>query len=159
MKLFYLFLLPIVLIAHGGEKHDEEEVTKKIEIIKEDIDIYSTINDKYLKNIKPIFEVKCFNCHSNQTKQYWYSNLPIVSSLIKKDIKDAKKHLDFSKDFPFISHDTPRNDLVSILKSFEKKTMPPFRYRIMHSESKISEGDIQKVKIWVEKSLDLLDSM
>ncbi len=130
------------MLAHGGEKHENKnESPKKIEIKKKNDNIYSHINKEYIKNIKPIFEVKCFNCHSDKTKQYWYSNLPIVSSVIKKDIQEAKKHLDFSKDFPFISHETPRKDLISILEVFEKRTMPPFRYRIMHSESEIIEND------------------
>ena len=157
MKLFYILLVPMIMLAHSGEKHDKtKELPPKTEIKENKVDIYTQINEEYIKNIKPIFEVKCFNCHSDKTKQYWYSNFPIVSSIIKKDIKEAKEHLDFSKDFPFLSHDTPQKDLISILEAFEKRTMPPFKYKIMHSESKITPNDIKKVKLWVENSLSIL---
>lgn len=153
----FLFVVPVLVFSHGGEKHEKIEKTPvKVEIKETTKDKYNKINDEYLANIKPIFELKCFNCHSDKTKEYWYSNLPIVSSIIKSDIEEAKEHLDFSNDFPFISHETPKKDLVSILEVFEKRTMPPFEYRFMHSESKIEDSDIQKVKMWVENSLKIL---
>lgn len=157
MKSLYILLIPIIMLAHGGEKHENKnESPKTIDMRETTVNKYSKINKEYIENIKPIFELKCFNCHSDKTKQYWYSNLPIISSIIKKDITEAKEHLDFSRDFPFISHETPQKDLKSILNAFEKRTMPPFKYKIMHSESKITQDDIEKVKIWVENSLIVL---
>lgn len=157
MKLLYILLLPVFIFAHGGEKHDTKKQTQQVALKETTADKYSKINEEYLKNIKPIFEVKCFDCHSDKTKKYWYSDLPLVSLLIKSDIEEAKEHLDFSKDFPFVSHDTPKKDLISILEVFEEKEMPPFRYIIMHSESVVSDEDINKVKMWVENSLELLN--
>lgn len=158
MKLLYALSIPIMLLGHGGEKHETQvEVPKKVVIQQDNKDIYADINNKYLKDIKPIFEKKCFDCHSNKTKYPWYFKLPIISGVIENDIKKAKEHLDFSNDFPFISHDTPQKDLVSILKSAEKKSMPPFQYRIMHSDSKITDEDIKIIKAWVDSSLEQIN--
>merc|ERR1712065_7798 len=143
----------------GDEKKEMPKMEMEVEVeVKEGTkEIYSSINSEYLKNIKPVFQKKCFDCHSNQTKFPWYYKLPVISGMIDKDIKEAKTHLDFSNDFPFLSHDTPKKDLISILDVFEKKSMPPFIYTIIHSESKVSEEDIKKVKVWVEQSLEKLD--
>lgn len=161
-KMNYLFLLviPALVFGHGGEKHEKLEAPKKVEkveVVDKVKETYAQINEEYLKNIKPIFELKCFDCHSDKTKDYWYSDLPIVSSIIKSDIEEAKEHLDFSKDFPFISHETPKKDLLSILEVFEEGEMPPFEYKIMHSEAKVTQNDVDKIKFWVENSLKQLD--
>lgn len=159
MKSLYLLLIPVFLIAHGGEKHEEKkEVTKQIQVTETKRMIYSKINKDYLKNIKPILEKKCFDCHSHKTNYPWYFKLPLVSTMIQKDIDEAKEHLDFSSDYPFISHETPIKDLKSMLKVFEEKSMPPFQYRIMHSESKIIDNDITIMKQWVENSLSQLEN-
>lgn len=158
MKLLYAIILPLTLLGHGGEKHKQKIEPLKIPIVKNNTkDIYTQINNKYLKNIKPIFEKKCFDCHSNKTIYPWYFKLPIISGVIEKDIKKAKEHLDFSKDFPFISYETPKKDLVSILEAFKKGSMPPFKYRIMHSESKITDDDTKIVKKWVKNSLEQIE--
>lgn len=39
-------------------------------------EVLSDINSKYLKNIKPIFEVICFDCHNDKTNYPWYFKLP-----------------------------------------------------------------------------------
>ena len=160
MKYLFLLAVPALIFGHGGEKHEEKKVEvshDKMEMKVESKEVFSEINNEYLKNIKPIFEVKCFDCHSDKTNYPWYFKLPLVSTMIQKDIDEAKEHLDFSNDYPFISHDTPIKDLRSILKVFEEKSMPPFKYTIMHSESKILDEDIQKVRIWVEESLKKLE--
>ena len=159
MKSLYLLLIPVFLIAHGGEKHEEKkEVTKQIQVTETKRMIYSKINKDYLKNIKPILEKKCFDCHSDKTNYPWYFKLPLVSTMIQKDIDEAKEHLDFSSDYPFISHETPIKDLKSMLKVFEEKSMPSFQYRIMHSESKIIDNDMTIMKQWVENSLSQLEN-
>lgn len=78
--------------------------------------------------------------------------------MIQKDIDEAKEHLDFSNDYPFISHETPIKDLKSILKTFEEKSMPPFKYRIMHSETKVTDQDTKVIRTWVEESLKKLEA-
>lgn len=158
MKLLIFLLIPLFLFAHGGEKHEEKKSLEvKIEVQETKREAYTSINKEYIKNIKPIFQKKCFDCHSNQTNYPWYFKLPLISDLIKKDIKEAKEHLDFSNDFPFISHGTPKKDLISILDVARKKSMPPLRYAIVHRNSKITDEDITKIKKWIENSLEKLN--
>merc|ERR1711879_572953 len=111
-----------------GEKSLEikKALKEKETVLK---DKYKKINEEYLENIKPIFEAKCFNCHSSTTSYPFYYKIPGVKNMIDKDIKEAKKHIDFSKDFPFISHETPINDLKSLNKIGQKGGMPPLRYK------------------------------
>src|SRR5947207_1276617 len=92
----------------------------------------------YLTTIKPIFEEKCFNCHSNQTRYPWYYKFPIIKTLIDQDIENARDHIDMSTDFPFQGHGTPREVLQAIRRVVRKGIMPPFLYRLGHWDSKLT---------------------
>ena len=159
MKIILLFIisLPVLLFSHGNEKHEDKQQNKEVtptKITSKELQV----NKAYLKDIKPIFVVKCFDCHSNQPKYPAYYKIPGVQQLIDKDIKEAKKHIDFSKDFPFISHDTPLNDLKSLKQISLNGGMPPLRYILGHWDSKLSSDDKKKLLQWTNKAIELLET-
>ncbi len=155
-----LLISPLLLLAHGGESHENSTQTKPVitvtptDVVKEK---YAQINQVYLTKVKPIFEAKCFDCHSNQTKFPIYYKIPGVKQLIDKDIKDAQKHLNLNKDFPFISHETPIKDLKSIAEEIEEGDMPPLKYKIIHWNAFITDEEKQTIKSWTEASIKLLE--
>jgi mono/diheme cytochrome c family protein len=116
------------------------------------------ISEAYLKNVKPIFEKKCFDCHGSTTQYPWYARLPGPKQLIEYDVGEAKKHLDLSPGYPFKSHSTPIKDLQAIRESIKKGEMPPFRYRIMHWGSKLTDEEYEKVRQWTDDGEKLLQS-
>tara|TARA_R110002072_G_scaffold64203_2_gene159166 strand:+ start:4508 stop:5023 length:516 start_codon:yes stop_codon:yes gene_type:complete len=148
--------------GHAGEDHSKKEASlrnqqKAIEVdTKSNKDTLRKINKEYVTTVKPIFKRSCFDCHSGQTTFPWYYKIPGVKQLIDSDIKEAKSHLDFSKDFPFISHVTPLKDLDAIGKAIKNGSMPPFQYRIMHGESKLTEEEIKQVEKWIKESQEIL---
>ena len=132
---------------------------KSPEIVKPNVEIkekYEKINQEYLKTVKPIFQKSCFDCHGNTTVYPWYYKIPGVKQLIDSDINESKKHLDFSKDFPFISHETPIKDLDAIAKSIKNDSMPPFRYLIMHGDKKLTKDEVKQVEKWIRESKEIL---
>jgi len=56
-------------------------------------------------------------------------------------LKRQKKHLDISKDFPFISHETPLKDLKSLRFIGLKGGMPPLRYILGHWKSTLNDDE------------------
>jgi len=76
--------------------------------------------------------------------------------MIDNDIEKAKKHLNFSGDFPFSSHDTPANDLRSIASSITNNEMPPFKYKILHLDSTLTDTDKKTILSWVNNLLEKL---
>lgn len=111
----------VVTIAHKGEKHKNH----KMHVTQEEKSNLVAINEQYLKEIKPIFQNKCFDCHGVQTKFPWYQKLPGVKQYIQNDIDESKEHIDMSSDFPFKSHSSPEEDLQSIQEAIKKNEMPP----------------------------------
>ncbi|MCB9061512.1 MAG: heme-binding domain-containing protein [Halobacteriovoraceae bacterium] len=157
--LLLLFILTTTfhVWGHGGEDHSKN--VKQPKAVKPNVEIkekYIRINQEYLKTVKPIFQKSCFDCHGNTTVYPWYYKIPGVKQLIDSDIKESKKHLDFSKGFPFVSHETPIKDLDAIGKSIKNDSMPPFRYLIMHGDKKLTKDEVKQVDKWIRESKEML---
>ena len=138
------------LLAHEGEKHNDKAAQTP------PVAVYEAINQAYLKDVKPIFEAKCHDCHGSGKPLPWYAGLPVIKWLIEYDIREAKEHLDFSDDFPFTGQGTPAEDLKAILKSTKQQNMPPLRYLIMHWNSGLTEVDRQAIDYWAKEGLRVL---
>lgn len=151
--LFFIFTLSsFAVVAHqsheGGNKEQEEKDKENAAKAKA-IEILAS---SYNKDIRPIFETKCFNCHSNQTQYPWYHSLPFVKGLIDSDIQEALKHLDMTLGFPFQGHGTLPEDLKAIKEVAEDNSMPPWSYRIMHWGSGLSKEEKNAIFKWVDES-------
>ena len=144
--------------GHGGEDHSEVKI--KIEKPTSDEQLqkkYVKINKEYIKKVKPLFKRSCFDCHGNTTEFPWYYKLPGAKQLIDHDIVESKRHLDFSNDFPFKSHEEPLKDFYAIEQSIKSTSMPPFRYRILHRNSVLSKEEIEQVMSWIKSSREKLE--
>jgi len=154
-----LLVAPLLLLAHGGESHESSLHSKQVIIVAPtdlEKEQYAQINTAYLTQIKPIFKAKCFDCHSTQTVYPWYSKIPGVKQMIEYDVREAKKHLDMTKGFPFISHETPIKDLKSIQEEIEEDEMPPLKYILGHWNARLTPIEKKIVSTWTTKSLQLL---
>lgn len=142
----------LLAIAHEGKKHAGHQQA----ITVAEKSVYQIINEQYLSEVKPIFQKKCFDCHGTQTSFPWYRNLPGAKQLIQHDLEEAKEHLNMEQDFPFKSHATPIEDLNAVLETTEKNEMPPFRYRVLHSGSSLTNEEKDRVRKWVQFAKDVL---
>jgi len=158
--LVVLALLPALVWAHGDVSHEKEMTeTKKVSMYPSEMMktvIYPKINKTYITDIRPIFEKKCFDCHATMKNKPWYYKLPGVKQIMDKDIREAKEHIDMRKDFPFISHESPLDDLKSIKKIGIAGGMPPLRYILGHWDSRLTDIEKKKLVEWASKSIELL---
>ncbi len=161
IALFLFLALPLTVSGHGDEDHSggKADENAEWETISEEIpqSILKGINSSYLKNIKPIFQSKCLDCHGNVESLPWYSNLPGAKQLIRDDISEAKEHMDMSNDFPFSGHGTPQNDLEALERSINENSMPPLRYKVMHWDSGLESDEKSVIKAWIKKSIHLIN--
>lgn len=134
-------VLPILLFAHGKVKHDKKNVEKKEETSLEKV--YKDINVEYLKSVKSIFNKNCFSCHTTvNDKKNKYYNLSKAASI----------HVNLSKDYPFIGHQTPLADLESISYNIRKDMMPPDYYT-----SKLTDNEKKIVTKWIKDSISKIE--
>jgi len=122
--------------------------------------INKQINTEYITNIKPIFQTKCFACHATNSKTLpWYYGVPGVKQLMDYDMEEAKNHLNFDDDFPFISHASPLLDLKGLKKSVAERDMPPLRYRVIHWDSLLDANETKILNSWVDNSIEMLGTL
>ena len=158
-KLSAVSLLSVLLafsLKLSAHEDNSADTLKKETNVDKNLPIYELINSSYLADIKPILEKKCFDCHSNATKFPWYYKIPGFKQMIDYDIKKAKRHIDMSKDFPFISHNTPLKDLNSLREIIIENDMPPLRYVIAHWDARLTKSEREAIIKWSEESISKL---
>lgn len=148
----FLFIFSSTTFAH--KNHHAAQTTQVP--AKPPNDQLSRINELYKDKVKPIFQKKCFDCHSQNTQYPWYYKIPGARQLIDGDIEEAKEHLDFTNDFPFGGHGVPSEDLEAIGDVAKENSMPPFRYWILHRESSLTNEERRIILEWVDKSRTFL---
>ena len=99
-------------------------------------------------NVSALLKRGCADCHSSETVWPWYSHIAPVSWLVADDVNTGRRHINFQD---WEAQENPKEaaeHLALICKEVREKGMPPFSYRIMHSESRLSEEDISALCSW-----------
>lgn len=81
----------------------------------------------------------CFDCHSNETKTYWFSGIAPFSWLIRSDIDEGRGRLNFS-DWTGNSREADE-----AAESVQRGSMPPIQYTLIHPEARL--GDAEKTAL------------
>ncbi|MBK9294171.1 MAG: heme-binding domain-containing protein [Oligoflexia bacterium] len=149
--IYYLSFYVLALSSTFAHKNHNSVPQNAPQLKPQEMQLF-TINEFYKDKVKPIFQKKCFDCHSQNTQYPWYYKIPGAKQLIDDDLKKAKEHLDFSNDFPFGGHGTPNEDLDAIEDVTKDNSMPPFRYWILRWDSRILYEEKRIILEWVNRS-------
>ena len=81
----------------------------------------------------------CFDCHSNETRWPWYSNVAPISWLVQADVDEGRQVLNFS--------DWTRGyeEAQESGETVRNQSMPPRSYLMLHPEAKLSEAERQQL--------------
>jgi hypothetical protein len=106
-------------------------------------------------DIKAVLERSCFNCHSNKTTWPWYSAIAPVSWLVAGDVKEGRRHLNFSE---WEGYSTGKRiaKLDDLIREVENGTMPPGTYLLMHTEAAPSKEERDRIVDWAGALSDSL---
>lgn len=97
--------------------------------------------------VRAIIQRACADCHSEETKWPWYSNVPPVSWQIRADIANARAVMDLSRWNEYT--DEERHEFASqIARSTRVNVMPPPGYLWMHPDVKLSNDELNVLKEW-----------
>ncbi|SED15787.1 Haem-binding domain-containing protein [Tenacibaculum sp. MAR_2009_124] len=107
--------------------------------------IYS---NKPPKEIANLVKNACYDCHSNETKKYWYSNIVPVAWLIDYDIKEGKEKLNFS-DWETYPHKKKIETAGNIMFQMYEGKMPLPIYTKLHHKSNLSKAQQNKITEWI----------
>lgn len=103
----------------------------------------------------------CYDCHSNESKYPWYSNVQPFGWFLKDHIEEGRKELNFST---FATYEPKRqaHKLNEAAEQIEKGEMPIESYLLGHSEAKFSDAQKdQLVKYFrmVESEIRLMNNL
>ncbi|MBI5882073.1 MAG: heme-binding domain-containing protein [Elusimicrobia bacterium] len=155
-------LLASYAAAHKGVKHPGDGVsvpTAPTGIGSPAADregAMARINAAYLRQVKPIFLKKCFDCHGSGRPLPWYFAVPGAKHLMLYDMRTAKKHLDMRTGFPFGGHGSLRENLEALDEVVQDGSMPPWYYRVMHWDSALRPDEAALVRAWIGMAKKLL---
>lgn len=88
---------------------------------------------------KEFFVRACADCHSNETKWPWYSNIAPISWLTQYDVEEGREHFNVS-----MWGVQKKNKGDEAKEEFEKGEMPPWFYILAHPDAKLSQSETKE---------------
>jgi len=100
--------------------------------------------------VKSILQRACYDCHSNATHWRWYSRIPILSSIISRDVERARRILNFSEwsDHAGLKPAIAASTLMAACSVVQAKKMPKAPYLFFHAGARLSELDKSQFCEW-----------
>jgi hypothetical protein len=89
----------------------------------------------------------CFDCHSNETRWPWYSNVAPVSWSVTMHVDEGRDRLNFSE------WDRPRREAGEAAETVQEGSMPPLYYRMAHPDARLSAGEKAELSAGLRASL------
>lgn len=99
------------------------------------------------EEVMAILRRSCYDCHSNETQWPWYSYVAPASWLVEKDVRDGRRHMNFSE---WSSHSSKeknhqRKKCGKLVKQGE---MPLWFYVALHPKAELLDKDIETLILW-----------
>jgi hypothetical protein len=97
-----------------------------------------------------LFERACLNCHSENTDWPWYSRLPPASFLIRRDVEEARRHVNFTNWGAYSA--AQQQELLSMIGVVVRTgRMPVPRYTRLHPEARLTDEEREQIYAWSRK--------
>jgi hypothetical protein len=84
---------------------------------------------------RALMERACFDCHSNETRWPWYTNVAPVSWVIAREVQEGRASVNYSNWRP----DEENEALETIFQG----RMPPRQYLLLHPEARLTDSELQ----------------
>ena len=86
----------------------------------------------------------CFDCHSNETRWPWYSQVAPLSWIIQQHAEEGRSVLNFS------DWAAPQPEAAEAAESVRDGEMPIGSYELMHPEARLSSSERQQLIVGLE---------
>lgn len=94
-----------------------------------------------------LVDAACYDCHSNETRWPWYSNVAPMSWLVYRDVIAGREELNFSE----MGRDDNETDKAA--ETVVDGEMPPFRYVVNHLQARLDGAERQALVRGLEQTL------
>jgi cytochrome c peroxidase len=105
--------------------------------------------DPNLQKLSPAFQQKCMDCHAAGANLPFYSNFPVAKAFLQQDIRTGREHLDMPAEFFSGQPAVAEAALAKTQKVIQDDSMPPFRYRVLHWGSALTDQEKKDSLNWI----------
>lgn len=96
-----------------------------------------------------MLERACRDCHSNDTRWPWYSNVAPISWLVIDHVNHGRSHFNYSDWARYEPVEASRL-LKNMCDLTRKDEMPMPSYRRMHNDARLSDRDVSALCDWTD---------
>ncbi len=89
----------------------------------------------------------CYDCHSHETVWPWYSHVAPVSWLLARDVREARRELNFST-WNVYEPAKKAKKLEEAAKETAEGEMPPWFYVAVHRHAALAPADVERLRAW-----------
>lgn len=146
-KWLFALLIVFVIIQFIQPAHNKSENILQTDVTK----VYPVP-----PNVLTILKTACYDCHSNNTRYPWYSQVQPGGWWLASHIANGKEELNFS-DIGSYSIRRQINKLRSIENSIKDGTMPLSSYTLLHKEARLTMQQKELIEGWVGRIKDSLE--
>jgi hypothetical protein len=104
-----------------------------------------------------ILNRSCNDCHSNQTRWPWYTNVAPVSWFVINHVNDGRRLMIFS-DWAQYDRSEQEGFLKKICREVKSGDMPIHSYLWLHGDAKLSSEDVKVLCDWASAESQRLSS-
>lgn len=147
-KILLALLFVFIAIQFIQPAHNKSEQILPTDFAK----VYAVPN-----NVQSVLQNACYDCHSNNTKYPWYSNIQPMAWMLARHIKNGKEKLNFSG---FGNNTTRRqvSKLKEISNQIKDDEMPISSYKMMHKNANPTKEEKVLIMDWMNKTADSLST-
>jgi len=99
--------------------------------------------------VAAILRRACYDCHSHETVWPWYAHVAPASWLLERDVREGRRHLDFSAWNRYEGRRLARK-LDELVEQTSEGEMPPWFYLPLHPSAKLSQADLAVLADWAK---------
>ena len=143
MKPARLLLVAFAILAIGSAARSRPSLST----VNSHASLASDVRTPVPAPVVSVLRRACFDCHSEETRWPWYARLPVASHLIERDVTDGRAQLNWSRWAEYNPFD--RADILDkACDLVSKEMMPPWRYRILHSDAHVTSTEVADLCAW-----------
>jgi hypothetical protein len=109
-------------------------------------------------NVKVVFDKACADCHSNNTKYPWYTNIQPVGYWINHHVNEGKSEINFDE-FTNKKIGLQHHKLKEAIEQIEKDEMPLPSYTIIHKDAKLTKEEKDLLINWFQNIVSNMEAI
>ncbi len=101
-------------------------------------------------SIASILRRACYDCHSDETRWPWYSNIAPASWQVVDDVNTGRRHVNFSiwGKYPPSRRSESLDDIHDQISSGD---MPLKKYLLLHPDARLTQAERDSIVAWADR--------